>query len=63
MTVLVTGAPGWLGTRLVEVLRDTGKEVRALVLKGIDRSPLDELLVETFEGDVTEKSSRKLVFN
>ncbi|MFA5935811.1 MAG: NAD-dependent epimerase/dehydratase family protein [Patescibacteria group bacterium] len=60
---LVTGAPGWLGTRLVEAL--TGKTtdfanattigarpVRVLVLPGFDASPTTALGAEAFEGDI-----------
>jgi nucleoside-diphosphate-sugar epimerase len=60
-TILVTGAPGWLGTRLVEALtgaagswpRITGAKVRCLVRPGIDASALRSLGAETFESDLT----------
>jgi nucleoside-diphosphate-sugar epimerase len=64
MRVFVTGAPGWLGTRLVEVLAHgfdgerlvDAESVRCLVLPGIDASSI-EALGERFEvvrGDVTK---------
>jgi nucleoside-diphosphate-sugar epimerase len=51
-SLLVTGAPGWLGTRLVQVLLgkveelspdaqlDRKGQIRCLVMPGVDRSPL-----------------------
>jgi nucleoside-diphosphate-sugar epimerase len=57
MKVLVTGAPGWLGTRLVEVLIEKNYEVNCLVLKGVDKSQLEKLSVNIIEGDVTDKTS------
>lgn len=57
MTTLVTGAPGWLGTRLVKALCDEGRTVRCLVLRGVATSPLDDLPVEVVRGDVRDKVS------
>lgn len=68
---LVTGAPGWLGTRLVRslvegipevaALRDPDRDarVRCLVLGGLDPSPLTRISerVETRAGDVRERGS------
>jgi len=54
---LVTGAPGWLGTRLVEILCKKKYNVRCLVLKDIDASELKNLGVKIVRGDVTDKSS------
>lgn len=64
---LVTGAPGWLGTRLVEILMGglpdvaalaapEPRPVRCLVLPGTSRAALDELPagVELVEGDVRD---------
>jgi nucleoside-diphosphate-sugar epimerase len=65
--VLVTGAPGWLGTRLVEVLRDPelrrrcgfqadieANAIRCLVQPGTDPGPLGgrENVVEVCFGDL-----------
>ena len=57
MKTLVTGAPGWLGTRLVEVLREKNYDVHCLVLKGMDTSSLEKLPLKLFEGNITDKSS------
>ena len=68
---LVTGAPGWLGSRLVESLvrglpdhgaltaPSRGRPVRCLVLRGTDASSLRSLSdrVEIAEGDVTDDAS------
>jgi nucleoside-diphosphate-sugar epimerase len=67
---LVTGAPGWLGTRLVETLvgglpdvpalaAPSRRRVRCLVLRGNDATPLKNIGpgVEIVEGDVTDPSS------
>jgi nucleoside-diphosphate-sugar epimerase len=65
---LVTGAPGWLGTRLVRVLLeglpdvpslsepDQARRIRCLVAPGLNSSALRELsgLVETTEGDLRD---------
>lgn len=58
---LVTGAPGWLGTRFVEILAGKNRNIRCLVLKGIDGSYLKELGAETVEGDITRPESLKRV--
>jgi nucleoside-diphosphate-sugar epimerase len=53
MTILVTGAPGWLGTELVRQLDGSGHDIRCLTLPGEDTTPLDEFDdVEQFRGDV-----------
>lgn len=70
MRVLVTGVPGWLGNRLVEVLcRGWGDSqeqglpeppqatVRCLILPGEDPSLFKSWGCEVALGDVTEKSS------
>jgi nucleoside-diphosphate-sugar epimerase len=67
---LVTGAPGWLGTRLVETLvrglpdvpslaSPVDRSVRCLVLRGSDATALRALgpRVEIVEGDVTDAAS------
>lgn len=54
MTVLVTGAPGWLGTGLVGRLHERDEDVRCLTLPGVDTSPLDPFDVETVAADVTD---------
>lgn len=60
-TVVVTGAPGWLGTRLVEALTGTlgswpvcaPARVRCLVEPGVDESTLRSLGAQTFSLDLT----------
>jgi nucleoside-diphosphate-sugar epimerase len=54
--VLVTGAPGWLGNRLVPELLRAGQEVRCLVLPGIDPAPLGPE-VEVVRGDVRDPAA------
>jgi nucleoside-diphosphate-sugar epimerase len=70
-TALVTGAPGWLGTRLVEVLalglsevpelrQGMGeRRIRCLVRRGADSSALTRIAerIEVIEGDLTDPSS------
>ena len=73
---IVTGAPGWLGTRLVETLV-TGmsevpgleaplgeRRVRCLCLPGSDTSSLSKLSdrVQLVEGDLTDAASVKRLF-
>ncbi len=58
---LVTGAPGWLGSRFVEILSKKNRDIRCLVLQGIDDSHLKELGAETVEGDVTKPESLEKV--
>jgi nucleoside-diphosphate-sugar epimerase len=66
----VTGAPGWLGTRLVETLlyglpdvpalaTPSDRRVRCLVLRGSDPGPLERLgpRVEVALGDLSDQAS------
>ncbi|HEX8791959.1 MAG TPA: NAD-dependent epimerase/dehydratase family protein [Polyangiaceae bacterium] len=72
---LVTGAPGWLGTRLVEVLlrglpdvpslaAPSGRRVRCLVQRGSDASGLTKFgpSVEIVEGDLLDAGSLESLF-
>lgn len=61
--VLVTGAPGWLGTRFVEILAEQNRDIRCLVLPGIDASHLQELGAEIVEGNITKTESLEGVAN
>ncbi|MEF8779403.1 MAG: NAD(P)H-binding protein [Haloferacaceae archaeon] len=55
MNVLVTGATGFVGSRLVPALRETGREVSVLVRDRDRYDPPDGVAV--FEGDVLEEGS------
>ncbi|WP_211226009.1 NAD-dependent epimerase/dehydratase family protein [Haloplanus natans] len=54
MEVLITGAPGWLGTELVRRLDDSEHTIRCLTLAGVDTSELDPYDVETYPGDIRQ---------
>ena len=57
--VLLTGATGFIGGRLLQALTEEGFHVRVLVRsKGRLRSPLDNNpMVEVFEGDLLKRES------
>jgi len=58
MKVLVTGAAGFLGGHLVDLLIERGNEVRAMVLPGEDETRLQHLPgVEVVRGDLTDSAS------
>jgi len=57
--VFVTGAPGWLGSRLVEELIKLKRKVRCLVLKGSCTTYLQKLGAEIIEGNLTDASTIK----
>ena len=60
MKVLVTGAAGFIGGHLVDMLVERGDEVRALVRSGGDTSHLRTLTgVEIMHGDLTDAASLK----
>ncbi len=54
---LITGAPGWLGNRLVEVMCKEGKDVTCLVLKGMKVDHLEKNGAKIIFGDVTDIDS------
>jgi nucleoside-diphosphate-sugar epimerase len=68
-TTLITGAPGWLGTRLAEVLTDPQdplmqqfgggevRNVRVLALPGVDVSPLPTKNLTVVRGNILDPSS------
>lgn len=70
---IVTGAPGWLGTRLVHALArgvpdvpalgPTDRKTRCLVLPGADASELEALGAEIVRGDVTDPASLTRLFD
>lgn len=55
--LLVTGATGHIGNVLVRRLVEGGEKVRALILPGESRAPLEGLDVEAVEGDVLDPPS------
>ena len=57
MKALVTGAPGWLGTRLVEILCSRRREVRCLSLPSLDAEPIRSLGAEVIYADLTKPSA------
>lgn len=63
MTILVTGAPGWLGSEIVSRLDTYSKNVRCLVYEGVSADSLTEYDVEIVYGDITDQSSLSNVFN
>lgn len=61
--ILVTGATGFIGSRLVEKLDLFGYEIRCLVRKNSDISKLKKLKkIEIVYGDITQKESIKNIF-
>lgn len=57
MHVLLTGATGFIGTRVVQRLVAHGHSVRCLVRRTSDLSPLQAAPIEVWAGDVTDLSS------
>ncbi len=57
MTVLVTGAAGFVGSAVVRRMLGRGYAVRALVRQTSDRRNIDGLEVETVVGDLTDRAS------
>jgi dihydroflavonol-4-reductase len=57
VTVLVTGATGFVGAAVARQLVAAGATVRALVRPGSDRRNVDGLRVELVEGDLTDRAS------
>ncbi len=57
MTVLVTGATGFVGSAVVRALLEQGEAVRVLVRTGSPRTNLEGLDVEVVLGDLTDPDS------
>ena len=60
--ILVTGATGHIGNVLVRQLLEKGEQVRALIWKGEDTTPLKDLQVEAAEGDVLDLPGLEAIF-
>jgi uncharacterized protein YbjT (DUF2867 family) len=58
--ILVTGATGFIGPKVVRALRDAGHDVRALVRDRRSGSNVAALGAELFEGDVTDAASLRI---
>lgn len=54
MKVLITGATGFTGSRLIPILLQNGFQVRALTRPTSDRAPLSTLTVEWVTGDLSD---------
>lgn len=57
--ILLTGAPGWIGTKLFKSLLDENKEVTCLVHPSFYDKALKELNAEIIVGDITNPDSLK----
>lgn len=57
MTVLVTGASGFLGSAVVRALLDSGESVRVLTRASSDQDNIRGLAVEVIEGDLRSRES------
>jgi dihydroflavonol-4-reductase len=55
--VLITGATGFIGNHVTRLCLEKGDEVRAMVMPGEDRSPLDGMDVEFVEGNLLDPDS------
>jgi nucleoside-diphosphate-sugar epimerase len=54
MRALVTGATGFIGSRLCRELKTKGWDIRALVLPGEDTRHIDQFVSEIKQGNITE---------
>jgi dihydroflavonol-4-reductase len=59
MTILVTGASGFVGSAIVRKLLAQGDKVRVLVRPTSDRRNIEKLAVDIVEGDLTDMQSMK----
>ena len=59
MTILVTGATGFVGSAVARKLIAAGEAVRVMSRKGSDTRNIDDLTVERVTGDLTDPESLK----
>ena len=59
MKTFITGATGFIGASIVRELLNEGRELRALVREGSDRSNLKGLDIELWNGDLRDHQSLK----
>ncbi len=57
MKTLITGANGYIGNHLAQLLLNKGYDVNALLLNGTDTHSLESLPVEIFWGDIRDSQS------
>lgn len=57
MNALVTGANGFIGSNLSQMLLEKGHRVRTLILPGTDESTLKDMDVQKVYGDITQPST------
>lgn len=55
--VLITGATGFIGNHVTRLCLEQGHDVRVMVMKGEDRSPLNGMDVEFVEGNLLDADS------
>ena len=55
--VLITGATGFIGNHVARMCAAQGDTIRAMVMPGEDRSPLDGMEVEFIEGNLLNPES------
>ncbi len=55
--VLITGATGFIGNHVARMCAQQGDVIRAMVMPGEDRSPLDGMEVEFVEGNLLDPDS------
>ncbi len=60
---LVTGATGFIGTRLCKALKETGWKIRALALPGEDTSHIADDISEVVPGDITDPGTLEGIGN
>ena len=59
MRIFITGGTGYIGGALCRRVAAEGHDIRALVRPTSDRQELDDLEIECFEGDITDRDSMR----